>query len=163
MAPILILALTVSAMRSASAPAFAGGAACPVTLPTLKVKPGAGFSAAGFNFGNRHLRAELWPRGQLVAGRLPGGGFMATINKDGSIDAKQGWWRGVPGKLRISGRRLDAAARPLRSWVPEGYGRSGFQPAGLTFPTVGCWKVVGRVGDRASLTFVLKVSKVKPG
>jgi hypothetical protein len=28
-----------------------------------------------------------------LAGRLPSGGWRATINADGSIDAKYGWWR----------------------------------------------------------------------
>ena len=85
---------------------------------------------------------------------------MATINEDGSIDAKQGWWRGVPGTLRISGRRIDGAAPPLRASVPGGYGATGFNPAGLTFPTTGCWKVTGRVG-RAQLSYVVKVSKLQ--
>jgi hypothetical protein len=59
-------------------------------------------------------------------------------------------------------RRLDAEAPPLRAHVPDGYGALGFQPTGLTFPTVGCWRVTGRVRP-ASLTFVVKVVKVKPG
>jgi hypothetical protein len=38
--------------------------------------------------------------------------------------------------LVINGRRLDATA-PLQSDVPDGYGRLGFQPTGLSFATVG--------------------------
>jgi hypothetical protein len=41
--------------------------------------------------------------------------------------------------------------------VPGGYGR-GFQATVLTFPTIGCWRVTGRVG-RARLTFTLLVTK----
>ena len=48
---------------------------------------------------------------------------------------------------------------PIRAHVPAGYGPRGFQPTGLVFPTVGCWRVVGQVGD-ARLTFVVKVSKL---
>jgi hypothetical protein len=84
---------------------------------------------------------------------------MATVEPDGSMHTKVGWWRGARGKLVISGRRLDATAPPLRSSVPMGYGTRGFQPSGLTFPTVGCWRVVGRVGH-ARLTFVVKVTKI---
>jgi hypothetical protein len=56
---------------------------------------------------------------------------------DGSVTAKFGWWRGVPGKLRIDGRRLDGAAPPLLAHVPDGYDDSGFQSSGITFPTAG--------------------------
>ena len=72
----------------------------------------------------------------------------------GSISAKLGWWRGVAGRLTISGRRLDAPAPPLRAVVPEGYGELGFQPSGPVFPTEGCWEVTGKVGT-STLSFSL--------
>jgi hypothetical protein len=75
---------------------------------------------------------------------------------------KFGWTRGVRGRLRIEGRRLDAPASPLRSVIPDGYGEIGFQPTYLVFSTPGCWEVTGRVGD-ASLTFVTKVVKIGDG
>jgi hypothetical protein len=135
-------------------------AVCRVTIPTRSVKPGADLSAGAFNFGNRDLRAHLyWPQGRLTAGVLPDGGAMAIINADGSIAAKVGWWRGMPGRLVISGRRLDGEAPPLRADVPVGYGSQGFQPTGLTFSTTGCWEVTGKVGD-AELMFVVTVSKI---
>jgi hypothetical protein len=96
-----------------------------------------------------------------LVGRLPGGGYSAWFNPDGSVGTKLGWWRGVSGKLAIRGGRLDASAPPLRARVPDGYGLTGFQSSGLTFPTLGCWKVVGAVAGHARLTFVVKVSKVK--
>jgi hypothetical protein len=135
---------------------------CPVSIPTRTVPPDAGMSAAAFNYGGGHLRVHLsWRRGVLRAGALPGGGSMATIEDDGSIRTKVGWWRGVPGRLVVTGRRLDRPAPPLRSSVLNGYGPKGFQPSGLFFPTVGCWRVVGKVG-RASLTFVVKVTRIAP-
>lgn len=85
---------------------------------------------------------------------------MAVINADRSISAKVGWWRGARGTLVIEGRRLDASAPPLRADVPEWYGSQGFQPTGLTFPAMGCWQVVGKVG-RARLTFVVRVTKAR--
>jgi hypothetical protein len=66
------------------------------------------------------------------------------------------WTRGVPGQLRITGRRLDADTPALRLRIPSGYGRTGFQSTAVIFPTKGCWAVTGRVGN-ASLTFVTKV------
>jgi hypothetical protein len=75
------------------------------------------------------------------------------------VSAKFGWWRGVPGKLRVDGRRLDGQAPPLTAHIPDGYGDSGFQSSGITFPTKGCSRVTGRVGD-ASLSFVTLVLAV---
>ena len=86
---------------------------------------------------------------------------MATINPDGSIDAKFGWWRAGSGKIRISGRRLDASAPPLRAHVPDGYGL-GFQATGLTFPTTGCWRVTGRY-LKSQISFTLLVVKSRLG
>jgi hypothetical protein len=68
------------------------------------------------------------------------------------------WWRGVRGSLLITGRRLDAAAPPLRADIPSGYGDIGFQSTALTFPTEGCWEVTGTVGN-TELTFVTLVVK----
>jgi hypothetical protein len=86
---------------------------------------------------------------------------MAEIRPDGSIDAKLGWWRGVEGQLTIRGRRLDAPGPPLRAEIPEGYGVSGFQATGIIFPTEGCWRVTGKVGN-ATLSFVTLVVKRQP-
>jgi hypothetical protein len=114
---------------------------------------------AGFNYGDEHLRTLLWPHGTLRAGRLPNGGSYATVKADGSIWAKLGWWRLSPGTLTISGERLDAPSSPLRADVPAGYGETGFRPTTIIFPSVGCWKVEGRIPG-ATLVFVVRVVKV---
>jgi hypothetical protein len=161
-----VVTLTVALGLSAPAKPAAGSAlrgTCPVTVPNPDDPGAAPFSPGSFNYGNARIRVEIyWPHGRLIAGRLPGGGVMATVNPDGSIYTKVGWWRGVPGNLVIKGRRLDAHAPPLRADVPptESYGKTGFIPSGLTFPTVGCWRVVGTQGA-ANLTFVVKITKVK--
>jgi hypothetical protein len=120
-------------------------------------------SAASFNFGNKLLRAELPAHGHLIAGTLPDGGSMAIIERDGAITTKLGWWRGLQGRLVISGHRLDKKAAPLKADLPplNSYGATGFIPSGLTFPTTGCWRVSGKLG-RAHLSFVLSVTKVHP-
>jgi hypothetical protein len=120
------------------------------------------FSAASFNYGNKLLRAELPPHGHLIAGTLPNGGSMADIEPDGSITTKMGWWRGLQGRLVISGRRLDKKATPLKADLPSlnSYGPTGFIPSGLTFPTTGCWRVSGKLG-RARLNFILSVTKAR--
>jgi hypothetical protein len=154
-------ALAQTAVPSANAP-------CPVTAPTRTVPLDPAFGPDGFNYGSTRLRVQLnWPNGVLRAGVLPDGGSMATINPDGSVRAKVGWWVRDVGKLVIVGRRLDRPAPPLRAQVPSGYGPAsdigaslGFQPTGLTFPTVGCWRVVGKAGT-ARLTFVAEVTNAK--
>lgn len=124
---------------------------CTVTLPNGKPPPAAALTALpplppAFH-GNGRLWVKLWPLGAIVD-RHP--------RADGSIGVKLPWWRGLAGRLRISGRRLDAKAPPLRARVPSGYGSSGFQPSGVVFPSEGCWRVTGRVG-RARLSFVVLV------
>jgi hypothetical protein len=137
-----------------------------VTIP-LTQNPPPNLPAAdprAFNYGTSYLRAQLnWPHGTLRAGRLPDGGSLATINRDGSIRTKVGWWRGVRGQLIVRGRRLDAQAPPLRAEVGTvaSYGHDGFVPSAIIFPTVGCWRVTGTV-KHARLTFVVKVTKIKP-
>jgi hypothetical protein len=163
LATVVIAALAVHAERSGSPGSSKAGAVCRVTIPPKrKVPTEAGLSAAGFNYGNAYLQAALyWPRGTLSAGVLPDGGSRATVNRDGSIYAKLGWWRGLPGQLVIRGRRLDAHAPPLRAEAGTvlSYGSDGFVPSGLTFPTVGCWQVTGGV-RHARLTFVVRVTKL---
>jgi hypothetical protein len=117
---------------------------CPVTNPE---RP----APSGGTYGNGKLRVGgLWPHGVVTAGH----GYI----RHGRIRMKFPWWRMVSGRLRITGRRLDAPAPPLRSMVPHGYGPIGFQASGVIFPTEGCWSVTGMVGQ-ASLTFVTFVIK----
>ena len=107
-------------------------------------------------FGNDSLSTIL---GSHIIFR-PGSGGMEYA--DGSLSMKYMWWRLEKGQLTIEGRRLDAAAPPLRARIPQGYGDIGFQATGLIFPTTGCWEVTGRVGD-GSLTFVVLVEKIGDG
>jgi hypothetical protein len=114
------------------------------------VSPRALFGS-DYSFGNGRLWVGgLWPSGVIKAG-------PQFINKDGSVGMKFGWWQNVRGYLRITGRRLDAAASPLRADVLQ-YAMTGFQASGVTFPTGGCWEVTGKAGT-AKLTFVTLVIK----
>ena len=125
---------------------------CPVTVPNGSTPPGE--QPSPDHHGNGQLWTGLWPEGKVIF--EPGG--PGTIYADGFLGMKWGWWRGVEGQLTIEGRRLDAPAPPLRADIPSGYGETGFQAAGLIFPSEGCWEVTGQVGE-AELTFVTLVVK----
>ncbi len=131
----------VSGQNSALRAHIADVDPCPITHPNGSAPPGE----TGFNHGNGRLWVALW--GSNV--------YVDAPAADGLIHVKLGWWRGVPGQVAIEGRRLDGSGTftdpPL-----EGYGETGFQPTGVTFPAPGCWEVTGRAGD-ASLSFVTLV------
>ena len=132
---------------------------CEITKPN-DIAAGVDQPVPG-SHGNREVSAGpfgLWPEGTITF--KPGGAGFVTRN--GALGMKFGWTRGVAGELRITGRRLDAEAPPLRSEVPDGYGERGFQVSYLIFPTPGCWEVTGHVGD-SSVTFVTKVVKIGAG
>lgn len=117
---------------------------CPITRPNGSAPPGSTFGA------------EFHGNGALWVGVWPGNVVVWQSERDGSIEAKFGWWREARGKLRIQGRRLDGAAPPLTARIPDGYGDAGFQATGIKFPTEGCWEVTGSVGN-ARLAFVTRV------
>lgn len=133
---------------------------CPVTGPDRFAPTGEGGIPFERDASHRKpaLRVGLWPDGTVVF--APGG--PGSIEPDGSLGMKFPWWKeeGLSGKLKIHGRRLDAAAPPLRASIPEGYGDTGFQATGLIFPTEGCWEVTGEVGN-TRITFVTRVVRIK--
>lgn len=89
--------------------------------------------------------------------------MIAVLRADGSIRRKLGWWRLAEGRLRITGRRLDAPAAASRADVPDGYGSSGFQTSGVLFPTEGCWQVEGQVEGQVGATTLTFVTLVVSG
>jgi hypothetical protein len=134
-----------------SGSATTSAADCPVTLPNGHRPPGDQDGLASrLSHGSGGLWVELYPRGIVRPA------YYGRAWPNGTIAVKFPWTRGVPGHLKITGRRLDADAPDLQSSVPSGYGRTGFQSSGVLFPATGCWEVTGRVGS-ASLTFVTEV------
>jgi hypothetical protein len=152
-------AVGVRTGTASGAAGVAPGAAarCPVTWPSAAGPPGASPDTF-FGYDSSHGNGKLWVGGLWPNGVIDAG--PEFVDPDGSVGMKFGWWRAVPGHLGIMGRRLDAAAPPLRADVPSGYGETGFQASGVTFPTEGCWEVTGKVG-KTTLTFVTFVTKRK--
>ncbi len=136
-------------------------ASCPVSLPNVIETPHPHFVSTTNRYQNAGatIFTVLWPEGRVIF--EPGGpGFVLP---DGSLSMKWGWFRTIPGKVLISGRRLDAPAPTMPlimlRGVPDGYGSTGFHAGALIFPTEGCWEVTATVaGD--SLTLVTLVIKV---
>lgn len=128
------------------------GIVCPVTRAPDRVL------ATGGNYGNDFIATALWNDGKVI---FKAGGAGEVLD-DGSLAMKFPWWRHVDGQLRIEGRRLNAPGLPLRSYIPDGYGDSGFQASRLIFPSTGCWEVVARVGQH-QLRFVTEVVKIGDG
>jgi len=134
-------------LGSSAHPLARADAVCETTVPNGSTPPGE--RPAPYFHGVGKLWTTLPPEGQL------GDGF-AFIDDDGSIRAKRPWFRGDPGRVVVSGTRLDAAAPALVARVFDGYGETGFQPSAIYFPTRGCWRVTGALGDER-LTFVVEV------
>jgi len=128
---------------------------CPKTIIHHPMGP-PGSSGGGLNpgtsvYGNGKLFVDLSMNGVLA---VPSG----MVKPNGTIWWKFPWWRLIHGELTITGRRLDAQAPPLVPYVPAGYGDTGFQASGVTFPSEGCWQITGTVA-RTSVTFVALVIK----
>ncbi len=128
---------------------------CRRTIPSRIGPPGT-TPADLFGWASSYGNGKLWAGGLGPAGVITASAANGLLNPDGSIGYKYGWWRNITGYLTISGRRLDAPAPPLKPSVPSGYGNTGFQASGVTFPTEGCWQITGKVGP-TSLTFLTLV------
>jgi hypothetical protein len=126
---------------------------CPVTPYLTSAPTGPGTMAIGSD-GRPVSFTETWyGNDALWAGLSP-----ATAGRwfAGEAGNKVLWVREIAGRVTVEGRRLDAEAPPLTAWVPDGYGNLGYQASGVTFPTEGCWEVVGKVAER-ELRFVVAV------
>lgn len=130
---------------------------CRVTHPGRFVPPSGVSYEALFGADSSYGNGQLWVGGLRESGVIAAG--ASSVEPDGSIGWKFGWYQVVPGVLTITGRRLDAPAPPARGNVPSGYGDTGFQASGVYFPTEGCWEVTGTV-DSTTLTFVTFMIKL---
>lgn len=128
---------------------------CPVTLHNTRVPPpGEAPPRQGLPANAYYANGRLWTI-------LPPNGIIHEApQRDGSIEVKFPWWRGVRGRLSVTSRRLDAPAPALRARILDGYGPIGFQATSIGFSSEGCWRVTGLAGT-ARLSFVTLV--VNPG
>ena len=125
---------------------------CPVTLPNGNRPPGQPRGPSWY--GNGLLWAGLYANGVYAAP-------PEQVGADGSIFDKLLWATAPPWLApTLVGRRLDAAAPPLRVLRVNRGSFSGIAtPSFMTpvlFPSPGCWRLTARVGD-VSLTYVIRV------
>lgn len=80
-------------------------------------------------------------------------GWDATRMREGRN--KVLWIRPQDTDLKVSGRRLDGDAPPLKAHIPCCY-PTGFQASGLEFASAGCWEIKATAGD-STLTFVTEI------
>jgi hypothetical protein len=145
-APVVVVAaamLTLAVAETASA-------TCRTTQANGQVPAGASSNL----FGNGQLATAAY--GVIYA-------TPRTLNREGTISEKFPWFgaSGLVGDLRITGKRLDRAAPPLRARINPGTVESApdmrFWATGITFPTAGCWRITGRVDDvRLSLVVLVR-------
>ena len=137
-----------SAPRGGTGDRAAGGE-CRVTSPGRTADPPeevvrwAGFSHGLYDHDN------LW-----VA--LPDPSARLVRHADGGYGQKFMWWRGAESDLVLDAHRVGDIESSAETEVPDGYGSRGFQASGVTFPTEGCWRVTGQLGNDV-MAFVVVV------
>jgi hypothetical protein len=129
---------------------------CPVTIPR-SVPRRYSWRTSLFGWDSSHGNGRLWVGGLGTHGVIAVDRDSQFVDHHGHVSWKLGWWREVPGRLVITGRRLDGAGR-LRSdaGTVEEYGPKGFVASGVIFSSQGCWRITGRVKGTA-LTFRTRV------
>ena len=126
---------------------------CPVTRPNHVVPPSGGRGYPLPSYGNGFLSVHVSSDVGLL-----------TERRDGTLFQKLGWIprRGLSGTLTVRGERLDASAPPMHvlgvHWGNNTAGRGSWASA-VEFPSEGCWRITGRVGD-ISLSYVVRVIAV---
>jgi hypothetical protein len=141
---------------------------CPITKPPAHpfVPPSpypSQISPDGFWFGT----GKLWTQ-------LPTDGTWKGLSHyrptDTAFRQKLFWWRegydwrnDSQPKLKVTGKRLDSTAAPLVSGEHAEAGWKGdsshaFMVVGIDIPSLGCWKITGRIED-AELSFVIWVAQ----
>ncbi|MBI4305199.1 MAG: hypothetical protein HY678_02670 [Chloroflexi bacterium] len=88
---------------------------------------------------------------------IPRDGVMRGVQRGDGIFDKFPTVRLVHDQLTAEGRRLDGPSPPPHFGIPDGYGTTGFQAFGVTFPTSGCWEITQRLDDK-ELRFVVRVA-----
>jgi hypothetical protein len=75
---------------------------------------------------------------------------------------KMPWLRSKPGRLKLTGTRVDGAGRFWADTAKPGeYPSVGFEPSALMFSTGGCWKIIAR-HRRSTFVFYMDIAPAMP-
>jgi hypothetical protein len=135
---------------------------CPVTTPGTAFPP----KKARMNFDSVLTSDRTgWVGSGALWTQLPPNSVIEAVWDSDTylMRTKLGWFRAVPGNVKVSGVSLEAPAAVFQSdvgTVPE-YGPTGFTPSGLEFGRPGCWRITGALG-RARLTVIVDVVPPTP-
>lgn len=114
---------------------------------------------------------------QVLTRRLPAavsrqldevGAMFAPVDDDGTVSVKSLWrkdLRRATGRLRVSGKRLDAPGGQFFADLSPAYARkraANFVPGSLNFTALGCWQITARAG-KARVTYVALVRAPERG
>lgn len=148
--------------RQTSSESSASPAPCSVTRSSGLQPP----RVARLNFGEVLTTSKIgWVGSGGLWTQLPTDGVLFVIKDqaDGLYRAKFGWFRALPGQVRVTGRPAAGPSATFRAdvgTVPE-YGATGFTPSILQFSRLGCWELTGALG-KGRLTLVMFVKPWSP-
>lgn len=156
----LIGALAAALLVAACAQGWSDARPCASTVPVLAPEPTQSPPSIAMGMRRDPLATERWHRSPDGSVWTPHGhvtGLRVGRNK-------VLWIKPVGARLEITGRRLDGAAPPLESDLPDGY-PGDYQSSSLVFGAAGCWDVRARVagtsGDAAVLSVLIEVAPAR--
>lgn len=82
-------------------------------------------------------------------------GSWARADSNGTYGLKMGWYRLSKGQMHLRAELVDGS-KVASPHVPGGYPETGWQATGLDFPSVGCWRVTGSLGN-TQVAFVIAI------
>jgi hypothetical protein len=76
-------------------------------------------------------------------------------DSSGEYRLKMPWFRTKPGRLKLTGKRIDGAGRfRAETAKPGEYAPTGFEPSVLMFSTEGCWKITAHHRDSTYALYI---------